>query len=482
MEKVIVRRDYVVPQAEVYLDIQNEVSISMYGGNKRVTMKNNSGGDIIVTALGNATIEGNTTYTLIDGAQYRFDYDGTDIFVSVSDVDVVNSTNENSQSAEENSSSIQDLTNIFRRTMRITGDSITSLNRLGKSSETDTYARGYLDVANPLMGNAFDVLYNGGSDGERTDQILARFSELLAVDAYYTLILAGTNDIYQDIVASTITPSLQSMYEQALAQDSVVLACTIPPFETTYTGGQLENLLDVNAWIRKYALQSDNVILVDFFDYCVDSTTGQAKTDLTVDGIHPSIEMAYRMARALQLALEPYVKDLNYWGGLQSTYGNLLTNPSLQGGGTVADDWAVDGTNTPSLLDSDDLTDNKIQSALITSGNSASLFQLINPTENIQNGDVVIASVEIDCSNMTDLSKYSLNINFYNGSEFTDEYYALFIESANQDPFDVGDFEMLLVTKPIAIPDDTVRIYYTVVVDGVGTVKFKKPSVINLGQ
>jgi len=154
---------------------------------------------------------------------------------------------------------------------------------------------------------------NRGVNGERSDQIRARFGrDALAAAPDVVVIIAGVNDIYQGRSSDEVVRELQAMYELAAAHSGPeahplrrhppVVAGTILPYNTA-TAEQNRRMQDVNRWIHDYAMRHPEVI------YC-DTRAAVASPDSpdllasSPDGLHPSPD-GYRLVAA---ALEPAIR------------------------------------------------------------------------------------------------------------------------------------------------------------------------------
>ena len=74
---------------------------------------------------------------------------------------------------------------------------------------------------------------NRGVNGERSDQIAARFErDVLAPSTGAVVIIAGVNDVYQGRAASTSSRSCAAMYDRAAQAGIRVVAGTIVPYNT----------------------------------------------------------------------------------------------------------------------------------------------------------------------------------------------------------------------------------------------------------
>ena len=97
----------------------------------------------------------------------------------------------------------------------------------GRGDETSQYSW-WLMQAHPEWN-----VMNRGVNGERSDQIRARFArDVLDVKPALVIIIAGVNDIYQGRSAGDVIEELQAMYEAASHAGIRVVAGSIVPFNT----------------------------------------------------------------------------------------------------------------------------------------------------------------------------------------------------------------------------------------------------------
>jgi acyl-CoA thioesterase-1 len=151
------------------------------------------------------------------------------------------------------------------------------------------------------MHGDWDVL-NRGVNGERSDQIRARFDrDVVAARPAVAVVIAGVNDIYQGRAASSVAVELENMYETARQAGIVVVAGTIVPFNTA-TADQNARMHAVNTWIRASASDRSGIV------YC-DTRAAVAAPDnpdrlvSSPDDLHPSPEGYKLMADALEPAI-----------------------------------------------------------------------------------------------------------------------------------------------------------------------------------
>src|SRR3954454_1381751 len=102
---------------------------------------------------------------------------------------------------------------------------------------------------------------NRGVNGERSDQIRARFArDAAAATPAVVVILAGVNDVYQGRSAESVERELEAMYAAARAAKIAVVAGSVIPFNTA-SADQTARMRAVNDWIRAYAASHDGSVV-----------------------------------------------------------------------------------------------------------------------------------------------------------------------------------------------------------------------------
>jgi lysophospholipase L1-like esterase len=141
---------------------------------------------------------------------------------------------------------------------------------------------------------------NRGVNGERSDQIRARFTRDVAgarPDA--VVIIAGVNDVYQGRSASSVQGELAAIYAAAHAARIVVVAGSIIPYNTA---GADENarMRAINDWIRAYAAAHPETVVFCDTRAAVAQPGQPDRLVSSPDGLHPSPQGYKLMAEALE--------------------------------------------------------------------------------------------------------------------------------------------------------------------------------------
>jgi lysophospholipase L1-like esterase len=177
--------------------------------------------------------------------------------------------------------------------------------------------------AQPQFGGFFPgkPYIDRGISGQTTPQMLIRFRpDVIALQPQVVVILAGTNDLAGNtgpMTVGQIEENLTSMSELAHANKiRVVLASVLPvsnygrdrqgqPIDMRIKR-QPEKILELNAWIKKYAADHGEVYL-DYFAATVDDQ-GLLQKDISEDGLHPNAKgyaiMSPLAEQAIQTALK----------------------------------------------------------------------------------------------------------------------------------------------------------------------------------
>jgi lysophospholipase L1-like esterase len=149
------------------------------------------------------------------------------------------------------------------------------------------------------------TVLNRGVNGERTDQIAARFNrDVIAAKPAVVIILAGVNDVYQGRSVEYVTRELRAMYDRAAAAGIPVVAGSIVPYNTA-TPEQNARMREINAWIAAEAARDARIEFAD--TRAAAAAPGQPDTlSGSPDGLHPDVA-GYK---AMAIALEPAILRL----------------------------------------------------------------------------------------------------------------------------------------------------------------------------
>jgi lysophospholipase L1-like esterase len=144
---------------------------------------------------------------------------------------------------------------------------------------------------------------NRGVDGERSDEIRARFArDVVQAEPDVVVILAGVNDVYQGRSAESVERELEAMYDLARAAKISVVAGSIIPYNTA-TPEQNARMRAVNGWIRDYAARHDGSVTFCDTRAAVAEPGQPDRLVSSPDDLHPSPQGYRLMADALEPAI-----------------------------------------------------------------------------------------------------------------------------------------------------------------------------------
>lgn len=151
------------------------------------------------------------------------------------------------------------------------------------------------------------MVLNRGVNGERTDEIAARFDrDVLAAKPAVVIILAGVNDVYQGRPVSYVIEQLRSMYDRAAAAGIPVVAGSIVPYNTA-TDEQNGKMREINKWIAGEVARDPRIEFAD--TRAAAAAPGQPdKLSGSPDGLHPDVAGYRKMAEVIEKAVLRIVK------------------------------------------------------------------------------------------------------------------------------------------------------------------------------
>ncbi len=149
---------------------------------------------------------------------------------------------------------------------------------------------------------------NRGVNGERTDQIAARFDrDVLANHPRIVVIIAGVNDVYQGRTAAYAEGQLRTMYQRARQAGIPVVAGSIIPYNVA-TPEQNARMHEINEWIRGEGARDSNITFVD-------ARKAAARADnidmlaASPDGLHPDVAGYHHMADVIAAGIARALKN-----------------------------------------------------------------------------------------------------------------------------------------------------------------------------
>jgi len=283
-----------------------------------------------------------------------------------------------------------------------------------------------------------------GFGGEDTVYIKTKISDLYSKSPQYIIEQSGINDIRASVQASAIFENKKNMWLSIIEAGLSPMITTLTPLSNSVSGwttAQFYQILKLNQLIRDYAQNNPYVVLVDLYAKLVDplSTTGNWKSGMTLDGLHPNGKAAYLMGQELYnvLSVHDYSNEIKVKKvssaveafGISPQIPQIIDNPlltdnagGLAGGatGSVATGWTLTkvggGTAVGSIVARADGygNDQQIVCVAAAANDGATLVGwAIN--NRILAGQSIQAVFDLDMSSCTNLSRLEFSIGYTSG-------------------------------------------------------------------
>jgi len=230
----------------------------------------------------------------------------------------------------------------------LVGDSITANNIGSGYNYAQAQNIGPFNWANAFMGQRLEIVGNIGVAGRWVTGASGMAATIVAdlalyPSAKYVCILAGTNDISNDVSYADIVTGLSVIIGACVGSGKTVLLSTILPRAAAgITSAQRLRMNAVNAWIRERQNLQDGVLVSDPFRYLADPTsaTGDpiAADYYDTPALHPGPSGAMKIGEVWAADWGPYIpvnKRLaaqagDIYDATDNPFGNLLSNGALQ--------------------------------------------------------------------------------------------------------------------------------------------------------
>lgn len=232
------------------------------------------------------------------------------------------------------------------------GDSITAFTQTTSGAYNDTNRNEKPTVTMqgwPIWAEMISegrIKYAGlsATGGYRTDQILSTHVPVaVAAKPTFCVVLAGRNDVVQNIATATAVANLKSIYETLRKAGITPVLCSMSA-QSGNTTAQDTNRYAINEFIRAYAEKYD-LPFVDFHKVTTDPATGQWFSGWNYDASHPTGTGAQAMGAELYRAMAPWVGNVTprmaESNTTPATSTNLLANPTFlnSSDNILADGW-----------------------------------------------------------------------------------------------------------------------------------------------
>lgn len=338
-------------------------------------------------------------------------------------------------------------------TIVIDGDSITALNNVA----THYSDRGYFTWLNAFLGQSFTLIKNVGGSGQRSDQILARLNDTIALSPDYIFVMFGVNDFSQNKTASFVLNNMKEYIKRAQSAGIRVIASTATPTSKWTTQEQKTEYYRYNRALKEYARTQPGLILVDMGSAYLTQDATAAALNHTVDETHPSALGAVKMAKIAAAEIKKHItlvpstlsrsKDdpdnLLVNGVMYGTGGSTAQGTGATVSGAVPDGWVLGGyvsgtTVTATKKANVDYPGDHLYVSLVGGTNlgNALLYREVSPSTQPLSvwavGDSVYGQIELEITVGSDITNIEFGVDCRTNSPSATvaQYYGLFHESA----------------------------------------------------
>lgn len=328
-------------------------------------------------------------------------------------------------------------------------------------------SNGYINWLKALSLGHIDIQPDGNFSvaGRTTAQIAAVVAQVVQYRPNWVIVEAGTNDPGNSLTTAQSLANLKGIYDALTAAGINILAICVTPrgggSAGDYTTAQLQQLAQINQFIRRYAATRPNMVVADpRYTVFTNQGTNLIASGMSPDGLHPNQAGSKVWGDHLVSVITPFIDmtaphfqflDSNDTYATGNPNGNMLTNSlfttttggTLNGSslltGTAPGSWTINmtkadtaytGTIAASNAARSDTTTRpgklvRITAAALVGNNAGSirdavqLFQQQAFPAGLAVGDVCETSAELFISATAGFNGFDINIGMSDGNGTT---------------------------------------------------------------
>lgn len=248
---------------------------------------------------------------------------------------------------------------------------------------------------------------NAGVAGNKSSDVLARMSTVLAASPDFVYLQIGTNDASNAVSLATFQTNIIAIKALCDAAGVPLVMGTVPPRASSAGTTIRDAIRSYNLWLRLWASRA-GVRLAETFAALVDGTTGYLSASFDSDATHPNDAGHLAMAVAVSAALTAAVPAQAWPVSTKGT--GLISDPLMAAnpGGFSA------GTNSAISLvaaSAGDVPYGQWKRATTTNGTGSVVFQGVMNyaiTTGFTTGDVLMLAAYVRASTVTALNKVQI--------------------------------------------------------------------------
>lgn len=384
-------------------------------------------------------------------------------------------------------------------TVALIGASMTfnNSNRAGiydaASGDPTFYSFGYFGWANVFLGHRLRLIYNAGVGGAVVGDMATQATAVTNLAVRPGICIVGPDSFSNSTVAAatstTTIAGLTTAVNTLINAGIHVVLCTNVKRTDVNTGTEKQYLYETNAWIREQASRL-GITVIDMCSISSDPVTGDVKSGITQDGVHPNTLGAMMYGRVLADGMATLARGSRDLISDNADTRLVTTNPTFNGtSGTVgsgvtgqaATGWTLTYSGTAatavgSVVARTDEVGGNWQQIKHTSTSSGTLWLLNTASSGFSVGDIVRGECEFETDDdwNTSFKQLWLYVVWTGGSgNATDMYNTEATPPSMQNPVDG-----VLTTPKITIPSGTTAATIVVVTQGsAGTVRIGRCSI-----
>lgn len=301
-------------------------------------------------------------------------------------------------------------------TIALLGTSLTAQNY--STANNAFSSNGSFTWVNALLGSKFNLIGVGGYSGQNAAYLLTKVPTILALNARWVRVDAGTNDMNDTTNAVLVSGTIAQIWDALTAGGARVIAQSIPP-RSDGTGTLTQQSIQKTNVLLEQAAAARGLIYIDNHAVLANASDGKWRTGYDDGGgIHNNTVGAYwwgkREAEILN-DLVPYWTDLPS-DNISTTGGNLLPNGMMLGdtGGLATNTTRSPAGATPSKVARTDQFGGEWQRLTVT-GTTGSFIRQTGTTQ-IVAGDWVYAVAEVRIGASTNFKAVSATLTVTGGT------------------------------------------------------------------
>lgn len=277
-------------------------------------------------------------------------------------------------------------------TYTIDGDSVMTVHYLANSTAALYWSQGMMNWCMAKAGWPWSMLNDGATSGHTTAEILAGIgTDVLQYQPGYALYNGGWNDIADAVPQAEIVANLQKYARICLDNGIVPIYIGLHANSAYSTFGAKNYINFINQSMRTF-MQENGGLFVDTYSYTLDTATGGALADYTLDGTHFTTLGARVIGEGpLYTALQNLFADAYKPIVSTNDYRNTIWNPMLLGNnanntrGFSRTTWASGNGPDAMTADTFNASGTLTDPAARTDGRVGQVW-VMNPTISADNG------------------------------------------------------------------------------------------------